>query len=173
MRLFINESEPLYEMSKLTKKYASAECGDFGEFIYFSPKICQHGPRVKFYGGTKETSNTRNAPTMKFDNDGNTELGDLGNLNKKNCPNAFDSKYLKKVSDFIKKMLPILLLVWYDKMDEADALAYFHGNLSLPDLIDSVDIKDSNILNQLKESKNIYALHRNCKQLGLYTEEEL
>ena len=156
------------EMSKLTKKHADSSFGDFGEFIYFSPKNSSHGPRIKFYGGTKETSKTMNAPTMTFDHDGNTSLGSLGNLNRKNCPNAFDTKYINKVSEFIHKALPILLLVWYDKLDESDALNFFEGQYSYEETIGSCYDIDDYILKQMLQTDNLNDLHLVCKKYNVY-----
>ena len=39
----INESENIFEMSKLIKPQASKDLGDFGEFIYFSPCLINVG----------------------------------------------------------------------------------------------------------------------------------
>ena len=80
----------LIEMAKISKKYASKEFGDFGDFIYFSKKNSSHGPRIKFYGGDRATYKTENCPTMKFDINGNCELEKADWMTKKNCPNAFD-----------------------------------------------------------------------------------
>ena len=162
--------EYIFEMAKLTKKYASTQFGDFGEFIYFSHKNSTHGPRIKFYGGTKETSKTHNAPTISFDINGNTKLEDLGSLNKKNCPNAFDKEYLSKVNKFIRRTLPILLLVWFDKLDEADALEYFKGNLTLEEIISCIYDVDDNVIEDLKTSETLKDLHNKCLNYNLYHE---
>lgn len=166
------KEEYIFEMSKLTKKYASVDFGDFGEYIYFSQKNSSHGPRIKFYGGTKETSTTQNSPTMSFDVYGNTKLEDLGNLNRKNCPNAFDSKYLAKVSAFINKTLPILLLVWFYKLDEADALEYFKGNLTLKEVVECIIPSDipANIYEQLINVETLSELHKLCLKYNIYNE---
>lgn len=75
INLVYEDKQSLFEMAKLIQDYADESlCGDFGEFIYFSPSLDSHGPRVKFYGGTKETSTTRKAPTLAFTNNGETEL---------------------------------------------------------------------------------------------------
>lgn len=160
----VNE-DIFYEMSKLTQKYADEElCGDFGEFIYFSPCLDSHGPRVKFYGGTKETSTTRNAPTLAFTNNGETTIELASWMNKKNCPNAFDNNYIQKISDFIQKFLPILLLVWYGKLDEADALKYFEGDLSLEELLLCVTDTKEDII----KYKNLKDLHNFCLNNNIY-----
>ena len=158
----IIEEDIFLEMSKLTSKYADEElCGDFGEFIYFSPSLDSHGPRVKFYGGTKETSTTRNAPSLAFTNNGETTVEIAQWMNKKNCPNAFDKNYVQKVHDFIQKTLPILLLVWYCKLDESDALNFFEGDISFSDMTSSIDV-DENVLKEIKKCKTISELHELC-----------
>ena len=160
----VNE-DIFYEMSKLTQKYADEElCGDFGEFIYFSPCLDSHGPRVKFYGGTKETSTIRNAPTLAFTNNGETTIELAAWMNKKNCPNAFDNNYIQKISDFIQKFLPILLLVWYGKLDESDALKYFEGDLSLENLLLCVTDTDKDIT----KYKELKSLHDFCINNNIY-----
>ena len=159
----IDESENIFEMSKLIKPQASKDFGDFGEFIYFSPCLDSHGPRIKFYGGTKETSTTRKAPTMKFTKTGDTEVEVYQCMNKKNCPNAFDATYTDKVHKFIQKTLPILLLVWFEKLDEAWALEYFKGNISLKELLTYVDgINNTTFITTLTE------LHKYCVEQNLY-----
>ena len=166
----IVENENLYftEMSKLTKKYASPDFGDFGDFIYFSPCNSSHGPRIKFSGGTKETSSTtQNAPTMAYDINGNCIPEIASWMDKKNCPNGFDNKYLQKVENFINKTKAILLLVWFGKLDEADALEYFKGNLTLVDIINCCDISED-ILDVLVKSKNLEELHKKCIKFNLY-----
>ena len=167
------EDEFLFEMAKLTRKRADKRFGDFGEFIYFSHKNSSHSPRVKFYGGTPETATTRNAPSMKFDHDGNSELVPTDNLTKKNCPNAFDSKYLKKVANFIKETLPVLLLTWYDKLDESDALAFLEGRDSLPEMIDCIYNVHDELIDEMKQCKNIHVLHTFCKNNNIYKEEQI
>ena len=165
----IIEEDIICEMAKLIPDYADESlCGDFGDFIYFSPSLDSHDPRVKFYGGTKETSTTRNAPSLAFTNEGKTEVKVAQWMNKKNCPNAFNPEYVEKVAKFVNKLLPILLLVWYGKLDEARALKYFEGSLSLRELMTYLcdvgnDIKDQCIdLNDLKK------IHRFCLNNNVY-----
>lgn len=161
--------DQFYEMAKLTSRYADESlCGDFGEFIYFSPCLDSHGPRVKFYGGTKETSTTRNAPSLSFTNKGETGLVLADWMNKKNCPNAFDQKYVDKVDSFVQKTLPLLLLVWYGKLDEADTLEFFKGNISLKELLSYCTDIESKHLNNIKKFTTLKNLHEYCLANNLY-----
>ena len=142
MKRLVRASEDIFAMSKIVDKYAIDDvAANLKRFIYFSECNASHGPRIKFYGGSKETSSTKDAPTLAYDVSGNctVELADL--MDKKNCPNAFDDAYLTKLEWFINKYKPILLLVWFKHLDEADALAYFHGQISLDELIDDVDYR--------------------------------
>lgn len=167
MRVF-NE-EIILEMSKLIDDLADESlCGDFGEFIYFSPSPDSHGPRVKFYGGTKETSTTRNAPSLAFTNNGDTEVIVSSWMNRKNCPNAFDKSYVLKVHNFIQRTLPILLLVWYFKLDEAYALKYFEGSMDFDKMLNKVKDIDEKYIEQLKNIKTINELHNFCLSNNIY-----
>jgi hypothetical protein len=161
------EENTLLEMSKLISQLADKSLGDIGKFIYFSPSLDAHGPRIKFYGGTSETSSTRNAPSMKFDTNGNTEVAVVQWMNKKNCPNAFDKEYIAKVDNFVKKTYPVLLLVWFEKLDEAWALEYFKGNISLIELMNHLEI-DEDIIDNFFTVDNINDLDVLCKNYNLY-----
>lgn len=165
----LTEREPLFEMEKLIADYADESlCGDFGEFIYFSPCLDSHGPRVKFYGGTKETSTTRKAPSLAFTNTGETTVEVAGWMNKKNCPNAFNKEYVGKIHNFVQKTLPILLLVWYGKLDEARALKFFEGSITLKKLLSFVEDIDEPILDKIKNSNDLYTIHNICLDNNAY-----
>ena len=139
MKRYIRSTEDIFAMSKIVPKYAVKDrVGTIDGFIYFSECNSTHGPRIKFYGGTSETSNTRNAPSMTFDVDGNCQLELADWMDHKNCPNVYDSRYLACVEAFIHRVKPILLLVWFRHLDEADALAYFHGQIEFSELIDCI-----------------------------------
>lgn len=135
-RLIKSCNEDIFCMSKIVRKHSIT---DVGEFIYFSECNSSHGPRIKFYGGTKETSTTKDSPTVEFTSSGDCTLLLADWMNKKNCPNAFDRDYMSVVYKFIETYLPILLLVWFHHLDEAEALEYFHGHIDFVSLIDSID----------------------------------
>ena len=40
-------------------------------------------------------------------------------MDKKNCPNAFDRTVVSNLSKFVNAVLPLLLLMWYERIDEA------------------------------------------------------
>ena len=162
MKRLIRTSEDIFAMSKIVNKYAIKDIiNDIGEFVYFSPCLASHGPRIKFYGGTKETSSTKDSPTLAYDLDGNCEVEIADWMNKKNCPNAFDSKYVAKLERFVKKYKAILLLVWFNHLDESDALAYFHNQISFEELLNDCEF-------DLPEVADVSELDEYCKKANLY-----
>lgn len=165
----LDDRYALNEMAKLTPKRADKDvCGDIPIYIYFSPCLDAHGPRVKFYGGTKETESTRNAPSYTFGVNGSIELKLQSWMNKKNCPNAFDENILEKVSEFINKTLSILLLVWFGKLDEDDGLAFFQGHDSFEEMLQCIKEFDEEVKQELITSKDLNDLHDKCKKLNVY-----
>ena len=164
MKRYIHSSEEeIFAMSKVIDKYANRSVvGDIGKFIYFSECNSSHSPRIKFYGGTKESSSTQNAPTLSFDIEGNCKLELADWMNKKNCPNAFDADYVSKVENFIQRVKPILLLVWFQHLDEGDALAYFHGQIDLKELLKCCEFYIP------EEIDTIDGLDRYCKSCQFY-----
>ena len=166
MKRMIRAQEEIFAMSKISNKYAiPAIKDDIDSFIYFSEFNSSHGPRIKFYGGTKETSSTKDSPTLAFDNEGNCQLELADWMDRDNCPNAFDSKYIAKMKYFVKSNLPILLLVWFKHIDEADALAYFHGQINFHELIDLADI---DLVNDLNDDFTIDDDDNICRSLNYY-----
>ena len=162
MKRYIHEAEDIFAMSKIVKKYAISDIvNDIGQYIYFSESNSSHGPRIKFYGGTKETSSTKDAPALAFDENGNCTLILQDWMNKKNCPNAFDDNYLDGITSFISRYKSILLLVWFKHLDEGDALAYFHGQINLEELIDDIDY-------HLKDILSLTELDQYCLDNHLY-----
>jgi len=160
---YTEPSESIFAMSKIVKKYAISDIvQEIGEFVYFSECNSSHGPRIKFYGGTKETSTTEKAPTLEFDSDGNCTVRLADWMDKKNCPNGYDKKYISNLDKFVKTNISILLLVWFYHLDEADALAYFHGQITFEDLLDSVKYDLPSTVNSLSE------LDTFCRQHDLY-----
>lgn len=163
MKVLIRATEDIFCMSKLTKKYAMPDIVDLiGQFVYFSECNSTHGPRIKFYGGSKETATTKNAPSLAFDVNGNCVLELADWMNKKNCPNAYDDEYITKLATFVKQYLPILLLVWFGHLDEADALQYFQGNIPISELIADIeyDIPD--------KVTNLVVLDHICRENNYY-----
>jgi len=164
MKRIIRAQEEVFAMSKILDKYAIPSVkNDLTKFIYFSESNSSHGPRIKFYGGTKETSSAKDAPTLAFDIDGQCSLELADWMNKKNCPNAFDSNCLNKLHHFVETNLCILLLVWFRHLDEADALAYFHGQIGLNDLTSDIEPE----INQ--EIFNLVELDDYCINNNLYS----
>ena len=163
-----NRHTDLLHMSKLISKYAdSSITGDFGEIIYFSDNQCQHGPRVKFYGGTKETMYTDKSPSLMFNDKEVCEVVLENWHNKQNCPNGYDSQYIQKVKNFVNNQLPLLLLVWYRKLDEADLLQYFQGRTNYSSIISLIEVTNKQS-EELTLCKNNNELHQFCLKYNLY-----
>jgi len=160
--------DELIEMVRIDAKYANkAITGPIPGFIYFSHCNGHHGPRVKFYGGTNETKYTENAPLYEFGIDGPKDVFLPDWMNKNNCPNAFDKNCIDVVKIFIERHLAILLLTWFNKLDEADVLEYFLGHISFDVLLDQIDVSGSvkDIILECKTEKDLYKV---CKELDLY-----
>ena len=158
----------IYELAKIRDKDADKKFGDFGDFIYYSPKIHPAGSRVKFPGGTKESNTSKNAPTMKYDINDKCAVELANWMNSKNCPNAFNDEYTDKVARFVQNNLPILLLVWSYKLDENDAFHYFCGNMNLSELMDCCFDIPPNIQEQLVNAENEDEIHQICKDNNIY-----
>lgn len=160
----IRATEDIFAMSKIVDKYAIPSISkEIGKFVYFSPSNSSHGPRIKFYGGSKETSSTMDAPTLAYTTEGQCTLELADWMNRKNCPNAFDQDYLSNLESFVQHNKAILLLVWFKHLDEADALAYFHGQISFTDLLSNIDfVVPSNIM-------SIDGLDQYCINNNLYS----
>ena len=152
MKILITASEEIFGMSKIVKKYAIPEIVNLiGKFVYFSTSNSSHGPRIKFYGGTKATSTTRNAPSLAFTTDGECTIELDSWMDKKNCPNVYNQNYIDNLEKFVKLCLPVLLLVWFEHLDEADALEYFHGNIPFEELLTDIDYNVPTTINNLNE----------------------
>ncbi len=167
--VLIESETSLCEMAKLVDKLANLSVtGDIPKFIYFSQSLLGHGPRIKFYGGTKLTGTTQKAPTYSFGVNGPEKLILQPWMNPSNCPNGFDNKVLTLVKEFIEKHLALLLLTWFEKLDEAYLLHYFEGFISFADLLSFIDCGDSSIEEKLQKCRDEKELHELCKKLNLY-----
>lgn len=163
----VGETE-IFEMVKLTDELANkAITGVIPGFIYFSPVLDGHGPRIKFYGGTKETGSTKKAPSYTFGVEGPLVLKKQPWMNKSNCPNAYDDKCLEQVRKFIENHLALLLLTWFERLDEALVLSYFEGHYKFADLISRIDatVEQKEKIMQCGSEKELYVV---CKELDLY-----
>ena len=152
--IYSPETENIFAMSKIVDKYAIPSVAEnIGKFVYFSESNSSHGPRITFYGGSSETSSTQNSPTITFDIEGNCNVELNEWMNKKNCPNAFDADYIRNIEKFVKDNKAILLLVWFGKLDEADALAYFHfhGQVNLRELFNCIEFTIPDSVTDLDE----------------------
>lgn len=165
MKRLIRHTEDVFCMSKLSEKYVDMSVtGKVHGYIYFSECNDSHGPRIKFYGGNSKSKNTKDAPSMSFSTDGEPELVKSHSLNSKDYPYAFDNSVVSDVKNFIKRNRPLLLLVWFRRLDEADLLEYFCGRLSFEDLLRCIDCPDG----EIQECDSMKSLHETCKLLGLY-----
>ena len=150
-------------MAKLSSKYADKSItGEFGDSIYFSKAQHSTGPRIKFYSGGKSHS-SRDFPSLTFSVQG------VGNIigDEKNNPYLSDKEYVDNVKAFVHRFLPLLLLTWYYRLDEADLQKYFEGTCSWKSLLSSTEI------NELTSCPNgdIEQLHEICLANDLYTFE--
>ena len=117
--------EDVFGMSMVRTRHLRPELKQYvPTFVYISHSDGGHGPRLKFNGGTSETNKSRTAPTLKFDSGGNCQVVTQKCMNKQNCPNAYDSNVVNGLSKFINLTLPLLLLLWYDRIDEASVVEY-------------------------------------------------
>lgn len=156
-------------MSKLLQRKASTEVKDLiPEFIYFSPVLAGHGPRIKFYGGTKETSTTDRSPTYTVTQNGAGELALQSWMNKKNCPNAFNKTVLDKVKGFIDLVYPGLLLVWFQHLDESDLLDYLQGRDSWDSMVSNITCGEA-AKQKILQCENWSKLDEVCKRYKLYS----
>lgn len=167
MKRLVHNHEDSFCMDKIMERLADPSItGVIHNYIYFSPVNGGHGPRIKFYGGTKETSTTQKSPAFGFDKTGPTEVKLMPWMNAKNCPNAFDEAFLDDIRTFIGSHLAILELVWHNHLDEGIALAYFHGQLSFQDLLNEIDYAEKyEAIDTLKSEDE---LNEFCKQNDLY-----
>ena len=126
----LDEKMPIFEMAKLTKKRANSSiCGNIGEFIYFSPILAGHSPRIKFYGGSAETDTSQTSPSLLFSPNGVGDVEPERWHNKKNCPNAYDDNYISMVAQFADKFLSLLLLVWFKRLMKLICLYIFKAQI--------------------------------------------
>ena len=169
MKRYVKSSIDVFGMTTLSAKYADvSRVGIIDKFIYFSQAVHSSGPRIKFYGGTKETEKTRNAPSYTFTSEGPGNVILQPWMNKKNCPNAYDEKYLEAIEYTINKMLPLLLLVWYDKLDDSDVLKYAYGEIDLKDVLYYIDC-EKEIYEVVQGCDSLDQLHQICLKYNLYS----
>ena len=139
MKMIIESKEDTFFMSKLVAQKADiSRTGVIHDYIYFSEYNASCDPRIKFYGGTIQTKGIRNAPSMSFGVNTEPKVMLQHWMNPENCPRAFDNKVIEDLKQFIRKNKPILLLVWFGKLDEADALDYFQGYTEWEELISCI-----------------------------------
>lgn len=168
MKFLKTEQDSILAMSKLSETYADKDItGEIGKFIYFSEVNSGHGPRIKFYGGASQTDSTKTSPSLGFSKNGSDMAPTLQPwMNRKNCPNAFDQEYIDMIRAFVNKQLPILLLVWYRRLGEDDALMYFNGMLEWDSLLDKIKVSDGST--RIQNCKNTDELRRFCEAHDLY-----
>ena len=165
----LEDTEELFEMAKLLPKHADEDKrGELDVYIYFSGNQGSHGPRVKFYSGNPKPHPTRQDISLLFGINGAKDVHYENWMNKKNSPNAYDTKIINNVKQFVNKTLPILLLVCFRKLDEAEALYYFQGNYTLKELLEFVYEEDNDIKEELLKCKNLKDLHEFCKRSSVY-----
>ena len=138
-------------------------------FVAFTSKpILEIGPSIRFYGGTPATGITPCAPSMGFDIYGNCEVIIGQWMNEENCPNAFDTSFVGKVTKFVQENLPILYLLYLGKLSAADATAYFTGNDKWEIMLTGIKNVPDDLYLWLQYADNPYGLHMRVFDAGLY-----
>ena len=167
----ITASDEIFSMAKLREDLSDvSRVGSIPDFVYFSEALAGHSPRIKFYGGTSETSRTTDCPSMLISREtGANDIEILPWHNKKNCPYAFDKEVTRQVSTFVNKNLCLLLLTWFRKLDEAYTLKYFEGAWSLNQLLNKITDVSEDLKNQMLDCSDLDRLHEICKENELYS----
>ena len=132
-------------------------------FVYVSHSDRGHGPCLEFNGGTSETNKSRTAPTLAFDNNGNCKVITQLWMDRKNCPNAFDHTVVSNLSKFVNAVLPLLLLMWYERIDEAAVVEYLVQVESFEDVVSEIEAPSN--VTTMKE------LDKYCRENNLYSFE--
>lgn len=107
--------------------------------IYISEEQASHGPRIKFYGGTKETAKSKDMPSYPFSSEGPGNRPILADwMDKQNCPNGFNATVLNELKNFITKLLPILYLCWFNIVNQDVCEDYIRGINSISEVLDNI-----------------------------------
>lgn len=130
------------------------------------------GPSVRFHGGTPFTGQLDNAPVMQFNIYGDCIVAPSIWMNVHNCPNVFDEGFLKRVTHFIQRNLPILYLVYERFLDKADALAYFEGEINWKTMLASIYRLPEELYIGILACENNAQLHTFCIDQKIYGEKE-
>ena len=156
--------EDVFGMSMVRAKHVREDVKSYiPVFVYVSHSDGGHGPRLKFNGGTSETNKSRTAPTLAFDNNGNCKVVTQSWMDKKNCPNAFDRTVVSNLSKFVNAVLPLLLLMWYERIDEAAVVEYLVQVESFEDVVSEIGVPSN--VTTMKE------LDKYCRENNLYSFE--
>lgn len=162
MKRYIKSAEDVFGMSKIyNDRCLNSVKGTIPEFVWVSSQYASHGPRLKFNGGTAESNKKHNSPTMKFDCDGNCQVVYTKAMNRKNCPNAYDSKVIDQLTAFVHTMLPVLLLMWFERVREDICEDYIRGYLPLSEITQQ--------LNCPAYVTTLSQLDTYCRENDLYT----
>lgn len=165
-RVIISSVDDIFAMAKIVESKADiSRTGEIHDFIYFSECTSSHGPRIKFYGGTSATSTTKTAPSMSFGVNEQPKVILQSWMNKRNCPRAYDKSIIRDLKDFIEKTKPILLLVWFKRIEETDAQDYFHGYIGWDELLSGACLGnriEPDTIKSLKELNDV------CMKYNLY-----
>lgn len=162
MKRVVRCHDNVFGMSRVRTKYSRPEIRNLiPGFVYVSSVESGHGPRVKFDGGTSETNKKDTCPSMEFDSNGNCQVVLQSWMTRKNCPNAFSPQVVSNVKEFVRIELPVLLLMWFEHLDEATAYNYLQGFVDLDDIVEELKAPENiSSLNQLDEycrMKNLYS----------------
>lgn len=143
--------------------------GKFKDYIAFGDWTDdQHGPVIRFHGGSEFTGVVDNAPILQFNIYGDCEIQRFEWMNEDNCPNMFDSAYVEAVKYFVQVNLPILFLVHNRNLDKADALLYFKGEMTWEDLTARIYRIPDELYSGLLSCQSRAHLHEFCVQEKIY-----
>lgn len=131
------------------------------------------GPCVWFDGGSDFTACIKNAPVMHFNIYGECWVDRSEWMDSFNCPNLFNDKFMRTVTQFVQSNLPILYLLHNRYLDKEDVVAYLGGALDWEALLTSLRYVPEDTYAGFLMCKNCAELHLFCITAHLYGAEEL
>lgn len=166
VRTYYDYSEEFW-MSVLRQNRVNPEIGEIPFDIYISDKLPgKERPLIKFDGGTEKTQGQKTMPSMFVTSTGSGAIELQMFMNKENCPNAYDKDKIAVLDRFLEKYHTILMLVWYKKLEKAEAIRFFKGAESLNQVIQNITDVDETVkdllqnVTTLQEVADIMMKHR-------------
>lgn len=176
MKRFIHSYEDTHEdvfsMAKISHNFMISDLRRyFGvcNGVYFSKKNSSHSPRIKFDGGTKKTSITKNMPAITVERDGFGHLELQPFHTEETCPNAYNRDLVRSLGAFAHKYRSVLLLTWFFRFDEAAVERYFSGEINFNKLLKYVENTPKHVVAEMQKCRSLDDLHILCKKYNLYS----